>query len=102
MSSFTKRLTRVIEDFSIGLLLKTLFSPWKRIITNPGRSIEDRFRAAGDNAFSRVVGFFVRLLVIITGLGAMLIVALLTLVEIILWPLVPLMVPGFIVIGLIK
>jgi len=52
---------KVQMEFSIPVLLHTLFSPWRQIISLPGRSLEERFRAAVDNLISRCVGFFARL-----------------------------------------
>ena len=101
VSDFRPRILSVVNGFSVRQLLKTLFSPWKRIITQPGRSLGERLRAAGDNAFSRAVGFVVRLFVLLAALLAMLVVALLSILEIAAWPLLPLAIPGFIIAGLV-
>ena len=87
--------------FSMRQLLRTLFAPWKRIITPPGRSLEDRLRAVGDNAFSRVVGFVVRAIVLLAALLSIAVIALLSVLEIIIWPLMPVAMPGFIVLGFV-
>lgn len=97
--SFKPRLTSVADSFSVRQLLPTMFSPWRRIISNPGRTLDDKWRAAVDNAFSRVVGFFVRLLVLIAAALMLLVVATLTLLELALWPLLPIAIPGLIVLG---
>ena len=101
VGDFKLRIRNVIDSFSVRQLTKTLFAPWKRIVTQPGRNLEDRLHAAADNAFSRAVGFVVRLGVLLAALVAVLVVALLSIIEIIAWPLLPLAVPGFIVAGLV-
>lgn len=102
VGSFRPRIRTIAENFSVTQLLRTLFAPWKRIITQPGRSLEARFRAAGDNAFSRCIGFIIRVGVLLAALVCVVVVALLTIIEIIVWPLLPLAVPGFIIAGLVR
>lgn len=51
--------------FSVKVLLKSLFLPWKndtKHIINP--TLADRFKVFGDNLISRVFGFAVRCMVI--------------------------------------
>jgi hypothetical protein len=100
-NSFRPRVLRVVYTFSVRQLVKTLFAPWKRIITQPGRSLEDRLRAAADNAFSRAVGFVVRVCVLLAALVSIAFIALFSIIEIIAWPLLPLAIPGFIIAGLL-
>ncbi|QQR65320.1 hypothetical protein IPH92_01925 [Candidatus Kaiserbacteria bacterium] len=59
----------ITHYFSIPLLLRTLFSPWKRM-TDDGRprSIEAFMEAFIMNTMSRVFGAFVRLVIIFVGL----------------------------------
>ena len=101
VNSFKPRLLRVVRSFSVGQLFRTLFAPWKRIITQPDRSLEERLRAIGDNTFSRVIGFVVRICVLIAALVSIVIVALISIIEIIIWPLLPLAIPGFIIAGFV-
>lgn len=98
--SLQSRLNSVLNNFSVRQLLRTLFSPWRRIITPSGRSLDAKLRAAGDNAFSRVIGFIVRLLVLFAAGIALLLVALLSLLELAVWPLLPLAIPGCVIAGL--
>jgi hypothetical protein len=99
--NFMPRISVVLYGFSVSQLLKTLFAPWKRIITPSGRSLEERFHAAGENLFSRAVGFVVRIGVLLAALFFVIIVVVLSVIEIISWPLLPLAVPGFIILGLV-
>jgi hypothetical protein len=98
--SFRTRLTGTLESFSVTQLMRTLFSPWRRIITYPGASLADRMRAWGDNLFSRVMGFIVRLFVLVGALVAVVVIAIFSLLAIIIWPLLPLAIPGCLIAGL--
>ena len=100
-NSFGPRLRGVLNSFSVSQLFRTLFAPWRRIITYPGATVQERFRAWGDNIFSRAVGFVVRVTVLLAALTALCVVAMLTVVELIIWPLLPLAVPGCLIAGFI-
>lgn len=100
-SGFGRRLGAVADLFSVSQLLRTLFAPWRRIITYPGASLGERIRAWGDNVFSRSIGFVVRLIVLLAALVTSVVVALLTLVELVIWPLLPIAAPVLIVKGLL-
>lgn len=95
------RLQGISDAFSVGQLLRTLFAPWRRIITYPGSSLAERFRAWGDNLFSRIVGFIVRLIVLLAALVIVLLTAVYSLIELVLWPLLPVAIPGCLIAGLV-
>ena len=84
-----KRLSRTLLSFSVPTLLRTLFAPWKRIVTPPGAGISQHFKAAGDNAVSRLVGFSVRLIVLFTAGLVMLLTGATGVVLLLAWPLIP-------------
>lgn len=100
-SNFGPRIGRTADSFSVNQLLRTLFAPWRRIISDPGRALDDKIRAWADNLFSRIIGFIVRLGVLVAAALVVTFVALLTIVEIIAWPLIPLLVPVLIILGVI-
>lgn len=83
---------KVQLSFSVPVLLKTLLAPWKRIITPPGRSLDDKMRAMLDNLVSRTVGFFVRFFALLTSLALMAGAATIGLIMAIAWPLIPLLI----------
>ncbi|HSX17972.1 MAG TPA: hypothetical protein VLE51_01290 [Candidatus Saccharimonadales bacterium] len=80
---------KVQMSFSIGLLLKNLFSPWKQIVTLPGKSLDEKFRAMIDNLVSRVIGFFVRLGTLIAAVVVITISSVFGFLAALGWPLVP-------------
>lgn len=101
INSFGPRLRWVASSFSVRQLLKTLFAPWRRIITYPGASLEEKWRAWGDNVFSRIIGFVVRSFVLLAAGVCLAVVALLTALELIVWPLLPLAIPSCLIAGFI-
>lgn len=85
-------LQKVQRTFTLPVLLRTLFSPWKQIISGGGRSIDEKFRALIDNLVSRTIGFFVRLGVLILALIIMAATTLVTIGLAVAWPAVPLLI----------
>lgn len=96
-----RRLTRTSHLFSAPSLIRTLFAPWRRIITYPGAGIEAHFRAATDNLVSRMVGFVVRIMVLFSAGVILTIVLTASTLELIIWPLLPLAIPAVLVRGII-
>lgn len=96
-----KRLLRTSHLFSLPILVRTLFVPWRRIVTYPGAGLQARLRAASDNLMSRVIGFIVRVLVLIAALIILVVVLLIGLGELIVWPLVPVLAAAALVKGVV-
>lgn len=84
-----KRLYSIQEIFSVGILAKTLFSPWKQIQTPS--SFQNFFQAAADNLVSRFVGATARIFVLIAALIIWIVTLLAGIICIIFWPVVPLL-----------
>jgi len=81
---------RTIDTFSIPILFKTLFAPWKRdIISTENLSLNERFQVWIWNLISRLVGAVIRSVTIFTGLIFILIVAILGIFLWLLWFLLP-------------
>lgn len=99
LKSLDLRVKIIADFFSIRLLLRTLTAPWKQIISYSGTSLDSKFRAMIDNLFSRAVGLVVRTLVLLLAIISIVIVGLLTIVEMILWPILPISVPASLIIG---
>lgn len=95
------RLIRVSHIFSVPILIRTLWAPWRRIISYPGASLDAKIRAFGDNLVSRVIGFTVRTLVLIAAGLILFLTAIGGAIFVILWPLFPLAVPVLIIKGII-
>lgn len=85
------RLVQTADSFSIGMLLMTLFAPFRQISAGSvGGSLSDRFRGFIDRTISRFVGAFMRTFVIIAGLVVLSLQAVFYVILLIFWPLVPL------------
>lgn len=91
----------VREYYSIPLLLRTLFYPWRRDITKYGRgfSINNFLETFSFNLISRGLGFCVRLLTIVLGLICLSGVAILGALALIIWLILPLVLLLFIGMG---
>lgn len=69
LRSLEDALARTVDRFSIGLLLRTLFRPFRQIDAHAeGKGIEAALSAAFSRFISRLVGFFARLFLILAGL----------------------------------
>ncbi len=87
-----ERLASVIDYFSISLLIKTLFAPFRQI--SAGRvsgSIGVQWQAFVDRLVSRCIGAIVRSFMIVFGLVTLGITSVFGLVTIICWALIPLL-----------
>ncbi len=87
--SVSEQLARALDTFSIALLIKTLFSPFRQISANSVRGpLSVRFRAWGDRLISRFVGAGVRTIIILIGLVYIALLLLFGLVRLVVWPLI--------------
>jgi hypothetical protein len=87
-----RMLVRVNDQFSIPLLAKTLFQPFRQISTGKvDGALEDKMRAWLDRMVSRLIGGFIRTVVMIIGLICLLATALLSVVRLVFWVAMPLL-----------
>ena len=97
----SERNRSVSHAFSAPILLRTLFSPWKRIVTTNAKGIDQMFRAMLDNLVSRAIGFMVRLMVLVAASVMLLGTFLMSVAIVAAWPLVPLAIIFCVVKGII-
>ncbi len=102
VNDMNRRLDGVMHVFSVPILLRTLFAPWRRIISYPGGSFDAHLRAYADNAVSRIIGLTVRASVLLTAAVLLVMVGVGSGLIILLWPLLPLSVPVFVVMAVIS
>ncbi len=83
--------------FSIGLLLRTCFSPWRGFVWKYPRGLSTKhFEVFFSNVLSRLLGFIMRILLIFIGIIAESIVFLTGIIVILLWYFsLPLLIAGF-------
>lgn len=82
----------IIHFFSLPILLKTLFSPWKRLIDtddSPGLNFQKIFRQLSFNLVSRGIGAVVRLVLFLFGILLLLPATIIGLVGCICWIVIP-------------
>lgn len=83
----------ITHFFSIPLLFRTLFSPWKRMTdTSRSRTIEDFFEAVVMNVMSRVFGAIVRFSLILLGFFALCLGVLGLCIALVCWLFSPLLI----------
>jgi hypothetical protein len=88
-NSLGARLKRTYYGFSVPQLSRTLFSPWRRIVTPGGGSIGDRLRAILDNLISRFVGVIVRILTLTAAGIICLWWTVIAITQVAVWPFIP-------------
>lgn len=91
------------QYFSIPLLLRTLFYPWKRDITKKPRGLDIKkfFEYLVFNAISRGIGFIVRFLTIIVGIVFLFLTIIAGAIFFVLWLLLPLLLLGLLIFAII-
>ncbi len=86
-----ERLASTIDYFSIDLLVKTLFSPYRQISAGSVRgSLDVKWRAFVDRTISRCIGAIIRITMIVMGAGVILFHSVIGLVILGVWAVVPL------------
>lgn len=85
-----ERLVSTADYFSIDLLLKTLFSPYRQISAGQVKgSINVQMRAFFDQLISRIIGAIIRTFMIVFGAVTMLIQSVLGGTLLVVWGVIP-------------
>lgn len=86
-----ERLLSTVDYFSIGLLLKTLFTPFRQISAGKVQGpIGVKWRAFVDRLVSRVIGAVVRTIMIFIGMVTIILFSLFGALTMLVWFLIPL------------
>lgn len=94
----------IVDFFSMDSLFRTLFKPFRQISAesaSANSSIDLKFQMFLDRLVSRTVGFFSRLILILVGLFLMICGGALGFILIILWPIIPLLPIGGIILTIL-
>lgn len=92
LSRSSLSLRKTADTFSIGLLIRTLFAPFHQISANENqREAGGKMNMLLDKLISRTIGFIARTFTILAGIIALTLKAVLGLLQIALWPLMPVM-----------
>jgi hypothetical protein len=87
-----EKIASTMDYFSIDLLAKTLFSPFRQISAGKVQGpLGVQMRAFADRIISRVIGGMIRSFMIIIGIAAILLYSIIGGVFVILWAAVPLL-----------
>lgn len=92
----------IYNFFSLSVLMKTLFSPWRRLgETYPDHfNLSEIFASFFINSFMRLIGFIIRLLLIIFGSLALFVSVLLGMVIFVIWLFLPLITIAGLIFGI--
>ena len=82
---------RMADRFSIGLMIKTLFAPFRQISADEQARGNNLATVITDKLVSRLIGCFMRTIMIIVGTITLLLLAVVSLIRLLLWSLLPVM-----------
>lgn len=92
---------KFLSSFSVGILLRTLFDPWKKdVIYLQNASLDAQLKAFANNIFSRCIGFVMRFFTIIIGLVLTGIIFVVMTVLYLAWLLMPAIILALVILGL--
>lgn len=81
------QLAKITDFFSVGLLVKTLFTPFRLIdsYSSGGQSLDDKVRAGIDKIIARLIGGLIRSTVLVFAVIVIFTIIVIDLIKIILW-----------------
>lgn len=80
---------RMADRFSIGLLIKTLFAPFRQISADEQARGNNLATVITDKLVSRLIGCFMRTIMIIVGTITLILLAIVGAIRMLMWPLLP-------------
>lgn len=91
---FFDHLKDIVDFFSIRLLIRNLFAPFRQIATEKRANmpLDARIRAWADLMISRMVGAAIRIILLIIGTIALVFRMIIGLIIMVAWPLAPLLI----------
>ncbi len=99
--AFKASVITLLDLFSVKILFKTLFSPWKRdLISTEGLSIQEKIQIWTLNLASRFIGFLVKTFVLITFVVVFAVAIIVFAALFCLWIAFPLAIIALIILGL--
>ncbi len=85
-------IAKVLDFFSIGLLLKTFFAPFRQIDTGKvSGGLDVQLKAFFNRLISRIVGAFLRFFMIVAGGVVLVLTLLFEFILLVAWAIVPLL-----------
>jgi len=97
-----RRISFITQFFSISIILKTLFAPWKRDIAYArSTALEDRFQALIGNLVSRFIGFLIRIIFMFAAVMAIVLTIVFGSILFVVWPILPFSPILFIFLGIV-
>lgn len=90
MQKVLGRIHGVLDFFSVGTVLRTLFAPFRQISASRVHgTVQDQLAAFGDRVFSRFMGAVIRLMLVFAGLICALVISIFGAILILAWPILP-------------
>ena len=89
----------IFNFFSIGILLDTLFSPWKRLAKDEGTKRPTYFSNLVVNVLMRLVGIFIRGATILFGTATLIVTIFAAVIVFLAWLFLPFLIPIFFLFG---
>lgn len=94
-----RRLVRIYNIFSIRQMVRTLFAPWKEDRVTGSQGLDQMMRALVMNSVARLVGFSVRMMIIIFWALISSTIFFAGVLLFVVWPLTPVLTIALIVLG---
>lgn len=102
--AFLYMLYGTLQNFSVPVLVRTLFAPWKQTVNTagPNTPLPVRIRWWVGNQVSRFIGAAIRIIVLISAVILLAIMAVSGGVLLLLWPFAPVAVVGGLVMAVVQ